>query len=141
MNERELREYLDARKPTRHERFDTGPLDTLPCVGCAHSAAGAPYPGHPSGERPCCSCVRNPDREKWAAERAFPPSSIVVGTDGVARIFDPYVGTLYNGAPRPSFPSDNYVTLDQRDQERFLDAHPEYAKPVQIVNGVPRPVE
>jgi len=32
-----------------------------PCHGCAHSAAGAPFPGFPSGERPCCFCKRHPD--------------------------------------------------------------------------------
>jgi len=31
----------------------------LPCFGCAHAAASAPYPGSPSGERPCGICIRN----------------------------------------------------------------------------------
>jgi hypothetical protein len=138
---------MEARKPEQ-DRFDSGPFETLPCQGCAHSAAGAPWPGHPSGERPCCSCVRNPDREKWtrdhyshAQEERSLEDAIVVGTDGVARCFDAYRGTTYNGAPRPSFPSDNYVTLSQRDQERFFEQHPDYAKPIRFVNGVPTPLE
>lgn len=34
-----------------------------PCDGCAHSASGAPFPGHPSGERMCSYCTRNPEQE------------------------------------------------------------------------------
>lgn len=38
----------------------------LVCHGCAHSVGGdAPYPGRPSGERPCCFCTRNVKREEW----------------------------------------------------------------------------
>lgn len=34
----------------------------LVCYGCGHSAAMVPYPGRPSGERPCLFCIRNPEQ-------------------------------------------------------------------------------
>ncbi len=34
--------------------------DKLVCYGCCHSASMQKYPGIPSGERPCCFCIRNP---------------------------------------------------------------------------------
>lgn len=52
----------------------------LVCYGCSHSVAymtytdgtlveGADFPGLPSGERPCCFCIRNIGRgmevDKW----------------------------------------------------------------------------
>ena len=40
----------------------------LVCSGCSHSAAGAPFPGMPSGERPCCFCIRNVELAKWKKE-------------------------------------------------------------------------
>jgi hypothetical protein len=129
MNTEELKEFMEARKPSpsvaRKEVLG------LICYGCAHSASMAPPPGMPSGERPCCSCVRNPETESMLAERIDP----VVGDDGHARVFDPFAGTMYNGAPRVYFPSDNYVTMDSHDQNRFMDQHPEYTKPVRFVNG------
>lgn len=36
---------------------------------------------------------------------------------------------------------DNYVTLDQRDQEDFWDDHPDYGKPVRFRDGQPVVVE
>ena len=33
--------------------------ERLVCYGCAHAVASAPYPGSPSGERPCGICKRN----------------------------------------------------------------------------------
>jgi hypothetical protein len=146
VNEQELREYMDGRGPSPHvARLDVAALH---CYGCAHSAASAPPPGMPSGERPCCSCVRNPEMEEWARDSGaasgvtpgdlLASSTAVVGSDGHARIFNPFVGTLYNGAPRPYFPMDNYVTMDHGDQEQFLDKHPEYAG---AVNGAGDPVQ
>lgn len=137
MNAQELTEFMAARKPTRHSRFDTGPRETLPCQGCAHSASGAAFPGFPSGERPCMSCVRNPSLEQDRFEHAkrhenTEDLNILIGDDGHARVFDAFAGTMYNGAPRVYFPMDNYVTLDQRDQEDWLRDHPEYAKPVRV---------
>jgi hypothetical protein len=143
VNEAELREFMAARKPSPHAaRLD---VSALTCYGCAHSAASEPPPSRPSGERPCCSCVRNPEREEWtrrAREDGRPDGpEFVPGADGHARTFDPFVGTSYNGAPRVYFPSDNYVTMDSGDQERFLERHPEYAKPVRFVDGVVHVVE
>lgn len=40
----------------------------LVCYGCGHSAGGEPYPGRPSGERPCAFCTRNPDQARQLAE-------------------------------------------------------------------------
>lgn len=40
----------------------------LVCHGCAHSAADEPYPGRPSGERPCAFCIRNPNQAHNLAE-------------------------------------------------------------------------
>lgn len=34
----------------------------LVCYGCAHMASNAPFPGHPSGESACMTCIRNPER-------------------------------------------------------------------------------
>lgn len=62
---------------------------------------------------------------------------IVVDDEGNARIFDPFAGTLYNGAPRVYFPMDNYVTLDQRDQEDWLAKNPAYKKPITFHQNMP----
>lgn len=101
----------------------------LVCYGCAHSAASAPFPSHPSGERPCCFCVRNPEREEWAkgqpTERDPKPDN-----EGTLRDFNPFAGNWYNGAPAVKVPMDCYTTLDMMDQERFFDEHPEYKKSV-----------
>lgn len=32
------------------------------CYACAHSVASMDFPSAPSGERPCCFCIRNPKR-------------------------------------------------------------------------------
>lgn len=128
MNEHELRDFKKNRQPSpANGHFD---VSKLPCYGCAHSASGAEFPGDPSGERPCCSCVRNPEREAWAKDSKVSSASVAIDDHGHARDFDPFGGSLYNGAPTLFFPMDNYVTLDQRDQERWLDEHPEYAKPI-----------
>lgn len=42
----------------------------LTCYGCCHSVSGEPFPGRPSGERPCHFCIRNMDLDlsiiqKW----------------------------------------------------------------------------
>lgn len=135
MDEQELREFMAARTPSPHVGRTSWP-EGLACFGCAHSAASEPPPGRPSGERPCCSCVRNPERP-WI-EREVPPQLVVgdktvhVGDDGHARNFNPFAGTMYNGTPRLYFPMDNYVTLDQRDQEDWLREHPEYERPIRF---------
>lgn len=126
MNEQELREFIERRKPSEHLEV----AGDLICFGCAHSAASEPFPSRPSGERPCCTCVRNPEREKWAEGKSSLANPFKIDDEGHARCFDAFQGFAYNGAPYVHFPMDNYVTLDHRDQERFYDQHPEYAKPI-----------
>lgn len=134
MDRDELLAFMEARKASEAR-------EGLVCFGCAHSVAGDPPPGRPSGERPCASCVRNPEREKWAAthRKGQGPNgdAIVVDDQGTARCFDPFEGTMYNGAPRIRFPMDNYVTLDQRAQEDWLAAHPEYLQAISFRGGQP----
>lgn len=73
------------------------------CYGCAHAIGGAPFPSGPSGERPCCFCVRNKDREKWQAERA---------KDGL-----PELREWYDGSPIAFYPMDAYTTIDGIEQQ------------------------
>ena len=139
MNADELAKFLAERKPSPQlGRFDA---DQLHCYGCAHSNSSAKFPGQPSGERPCCSCIRNKDRVEWLNEVERPPSEIVVDDQGNARIFDAFQGAMYNGAPNVYFPMDNYVTLDQRDQGEWLGKHPDYGKAISFKDGVPTIVE
>src|SRR5436190_24286359 len=95
MNEKELKEFIANRKPSNNIELD---VNKLVCYGCAHSVAEHPYPSFPSGERPCCSCIRNPDREIWQENH---PIEDVIRIDemGHARIMNPYSGNAYNGAP------------------------------------------
>jgi len=130
VNESELKAFLDGRRASPNVQRKE--IAGLHCYGCAHSASVAEPPGMPSGERPCCSCIRNPEREQWAAASTISEDAIVIGNDGHARIFNPFVGTLYNGAPRLYAPMDNYVTLDHQDQERWLDEHPEYLRAIRF---------
>lgn len=125
MNEQELRDFMVERGESPH----VGRLELagLTCYGCAHSSAIHGPPSQPSGERPCMSCVRNPERAT-----SEEPETVHIGDDGHARAFDARAGTMYNGAPRLYQPMDNYVTLDQRDQEDWLDKHPEYAKSIRF---------
>lgn len=117
MNADELIAFMAARAPSPHRH-----IKGLACQGCAHSAAGAPPPGEPSGERPCMACIRNPEAEPRKAK----PGTILIDDRGNARCFDPFAGTQYNGVPYVHHPADRYVTLDSGDQERWLDEHPEY---------------
>jgi hypothetical protein len=63
------------------------------CHGCAHSAAGAEFPGQPSGERPCCFCVRNSKRED-----------------------PPIVAVWYDGSAPVKIPMDCYHSIDMKEQ-------------------------
>ncbi len=77
----------------------------LPCHGCAHSAAYAPFPGHPSGERPCGFCVRNPDLHgevsDWFGDRG---------------------PRWYDGETPPhKVPMDCYIATDRLTQQRIFD--------------------
>lgn len=127
MNEQELRDFCAKRVASDH-------LDDpdLTCHGCAHSSALAPAPGRPSGERPCQSCVRNPERDD---PEGVMVGDIVVDDRGNARCFDPTAGFSYNGSPYVCWPMDNYVTLDRSRQERFYDDHPDYGKAITFDAG------
>lgn len=63
------------------------------CYGCAHCAANAKFPSGPSGERPCCFCIRNPKLEK-----------------------EPKIKTWYNGSEPVKVPMDCYMSLDMSRQ-------------------------
>lgn len=103
------------------------------CYGCAHSASTVPFPGRPSGERPCCFCVRNPEREDWikkageSTERHLVPDS-----EGTLRDMNPFAGNWYNGSPAIKVPMDCYHSLDYAKQTEFWEKHPEYAKPIRF---------
>lgn len=72
----------------------------LPCSGCAHSASSVAYPGHPSGERPCAFCVRNPERQD-----------------------PPIVDKWYDQSEPVKVPMDCYQTIDmKRQHERWYKA-------------------
>ena len=63
----------------------------LHCYGCGHSAAGEKFPGKPSGERPCCFCIRNPE----------------AGYE---------VKVWYDGSEPVRVPMDCYITMDMSEQ-------------------------
>lgn len=72
------------------------------CYGCAHSAGGEPFPSFPSGERPCCFCVRNPKREEWARDRA--------------EHGEPKIDKWYDSSPIAFYPMDAYCPIDLKEQ-------------------------
>jgi hypothetical protein len=77
----------------------------LPCFGCANSASSVPYPGRPSGERPCCFCERNTELPTWRLET---PLNTDIG---------PFAGYWYDGRKATRLNEhglqDNYVALDR----------------------------
>lgn len=73
-----------------------------PCAGCAHSTSGVPYPGAPSGERPCFFCTRNPEREEWQAR---------FKEDHGCRL-----EAWYGGEDPVKVPMDCYHTVDMKRQ-------------------------
>lgn len=87
-------------------RYDGCDVERLTCYGCAHSAAGDPWPGRPSGERPCGFCIRN--REVFA-----------------------YLGDTprkwYDGSSPVSVPMDCYHSLDMKKQLRGWVAEAEHS--------------
>ncbi len=83
----------------------------LVCHGCAHSHGGAiPYPGEPSGERPCLFCTRNPNQEEREADLAIVRKGLTPGVAFTAR---------YDNGPTRREPADQYISLDRlmRDVE------------------------
>lgn len=89
------------------------------CSGCAHSAASEPYPGRPSGERPCGFCVRNPELD---------------ATTGLAAWFGDRGPLWYDGETPPfRTPMDCYIATDRAQQQRIFDVlneHKRTGKPV-----------
>jgi hypothetical protein len=81
----------------------------LACYGCANSADGEPYPGKPSGERPCFFCVRNTERELWIAR---------AGIHGKLAPLHPSNGVWYDSSFAVKVPMDCYRPLDMMDQMR-----------------------
>lgn len=71
----------------------------LPCHGCAHSSSGSPYPGRPSGERPCMFCVRNPNQE--------------TDLKLVQRRSPGFVSPRYDNKPVSTIPADQYIATDR----------------------------
>jgi hypothetical protein len=104
-----------ASQQRRKERIAKAENDpNLHCYGCAHSAASEPFPGKPSGERPCCFCVRNPDRLAWL-QRALEMESMSSITQLPER--SPFKGVWYDGSPAIHNPMDCYSTIDMQDQQ------------------------
>ncbi len=75
-------------------RYNDCDTERLTCYGCAHSAAGEPFPGEPSGEPPCLFCIRNPLQHLSDAE------------DQV----------WFDGSEPIRIPMDCYSTIDYRQQ-------------------------
>lgn len=78
---------------------DTGA--PLVCYGCGHSAGWEPYPSHPSGERPCGFCTRNPQQAK---QLEYIRSRQLPGTAFTAR---------YDNGPTRKEPADQYIATDR----------------------------
>jgi len=61
--------------------------EKLVCYGCGHGAANQPYPGRPSGERPCGICKRNPEGQQVNFimsnnnVKIFGPKDMFIATD------------------------------------------------------------
>jgi hypothetical protein len=77
------------------ESYQSFEVKDLHCYGCAHSAGGQPFPGSPSGERPCHFCIRN-------------PANHVPNDDPIDK--------WYDGSEPVSVPMDCYHTVDMKNQ-------------------------
>lgn len=64
----------------------------LVCTGCAHGGVDIEFPGGPSGERPCCFCLR---RDLWKETK---------------------IKEWYDGGSLVKFPMDCYHSLDMKRQ-------------------------
>lgn len=104
--EARLKEFLEKKA------VDT-PLDAVPeglvCFGCSHSASSEAFPGKPSGERPCCFCIRNAARSQWKAIAKAQGHDVETG---------PWSGKWYDGSPAVRVPMDCYQPLDMFNQHR-----------------------
>lgn len=105
-------------------------IDALTCYGCAHSASQSEPPGSPSGERPCCFCVRNPlVRDKLVkpeTEEEFKAAYDELYVTGVEMV-DEVTGrrarhkipAVWYDQTRPIMvPMDCYQTLDMKQQHQ-----------------------
>ena len=103
----------DAEKSAQQAEEQPQKEDEKPlfCSGCCHSSAVHSFPGQPSGERPCCFCTRNPQREEWLkkAKEEHPDWF----EDGKA---NPYTGHWYDGSDALKCPMDCYHSLDMFEQ-------------------------
>lgn len=86
---------------------DGGPLV---CHGCAHSAGGRPYPGFPSGERPCCFCIRNVQLNEMIADarQNLPDMGAHFSEQAYGKTFTP----RYDNGPVEKLPLDCYIATD-----------------------------
>ena len=85
----------------------------FPCHGCAHSASGEPYPGIPSGERPCLFCTRNPKQEAQLKEvraRLKPDAGGAL----------PAFTARYDNGPTRKDVGDQYIATDRLFRDRDL---------------------
>lgn len=109
--------------PAPPKQVAVAPIDAYmrPCTGCAHSASGAPFPGHPSGERPCCFCVRNPGADPSVLHPDPDFEGETPYTERLKRYrADPDGGVWYGGTPAWKTPMDNYIATDRLQQERIF---------------------
>ena len=94
-NERMLLEKLKMCALDKHGNFKV-------CSGCAHSAGMEPFPGIPSGERPCFFCERNTHRDEW--QRDYEK------THGCKLV------VWYDGSQPVNVPMDCYHSVDMIEQ-------------------------
>lgn len=80
----------------------------LVCSGCAHSAGGAPFPGGPSGERPCCFCTRNVQLEQMLTEQRA-NKVLHFMPDAYGKTFTAFC----NNSPMRKCPMDLYHSTDR----------------------------
>lgn len=109
-------EEFYARRNLPRARWD------LPCVGCANSAADAPYPGCPSGESACFICTRNPHVEECQKQLIEWKQKY-----GERHHFNNHIGN----------PIDNYKTVDvmQRQRTELAKANDQFSKLINVVKA------
>lgn len=81
----------------------------LVCYGCAHSAADAPYPSAPSGERPCMFCTRN----------VAQASDLKTVQEHSPKFCSP----RYDNEPVEKVPADQYIATDRLMRDVPKGAH------------------
>jgi hypothetical protein len=109
--EENMRNAAVAEREERTQKAQKDP--NLFCYGCAHAAASFPFPGKPSGERPCCFCVRNKNLEKDKENYKLKVGDIPDK--------HPFNGFWYDGSPAIHNPMDCYQTIDMMDQASVWD--------------------